>query len=184
MNSDQIPPEVRQRLGDIFQDFDGDLQALASQGVLTQGDVQRLRNQAEVSRDAMLKTVSTKEFDEHAKSKLLSAFVQDFELSIGRIVEGAVARKGDRALLSYKLSRIDKKLLFEARRTGNPLRSEESLLAAMAMTKSYIWRSLGTGGGRNPKPNVQRIADDYRAALVELAQRHTLPPLPAMPRQP
>ena len=168
MQMNNIPLDVQNQLDDVFGELVVDLRMLQSQGVLKDVDIRKVRNQAEVSRDAMLETLADFDFDNQARHKLLYALIRDFETSIQRILENAVARKGSKALVAYKLNKTDKKIKKHMTSLRLPFQEQQRFIFAMAVTKAYILRTIPEKTNLfGKKINVERIVDDYSAIMLE-----------------
>ncbi len=132
----------QENLRRVLLEFENELQILQSQQIFTKLDAQKIRAQAEVTKNAMLTARDESSFNDRAKEKLLNALIRDFEKSILRTVDEAVSRKGDKALLSHRLNRVDRKIALkmeDANISHNELRQLE---LGMKLLKSYIFRSL------------------------------------------
>lgn len=167
MDSREIPVTVRNQLSSLLEEFYEDLRILYSQDVLTHADIQKIRNQAEVSRDGILETLNESGFDEQARTKLLDAMVRDFETSVQRIIETVVARKGQAALVIYKLNKADKRILARVRSMKRSQQFEQQISSAMLITKAYILRTLPNQAGMfGKKVDVERIVGDYSSVFL------------------
>jgi hypothetical protein len=136
----EISPQ--ENLRQVLFEFENELQILQSQQVFTKLDAQKIRAQVEVTQKAMLTAKDESSFNDRAKEKLLNALIRDFEKSILRTVDEAVGRKGDKALLSHRLNRVDRRIALKmdnANISHNELRQLE---VSMKLLKSYIFRSL------------------------------------------
>ncbi|MDP1624528.1 MAG: hypothetical protein Q8L64_02045, partial [bacterium] len=133
---------LQENLQRIRQEYEYELQILQSQQVFTKLDAQKIMAQAEVTKNAMFNTRDESSFNDRAKEKLLNALIRDFEKSIQRTLDEAVGRKGDKALLIYKLNRIDRKIGLKAIDINVSQSDLKKLEIGMELLKSYIVRSL------------------------------------------
>lgn len=168
MNEESAQAHLRR----VLAELDEELRSLLSQGVLTGVDVQKIRNQAEISLNALLVTREEASFSDGAKDRLMSALIEDFEKSIERTVNEAVGRRGDKALLLYRLYRIDKRIDRDATEAGMPRSELYKLQVGMDLLKSYIIRSLPEKGGiwGTPKTDVAQIVKNYEQTVLEHAR--------------
>ncbi len=132
----------QENLRRVLTEFENELQILQSQQVLTKLDAQKLKAQAEVSRNAMLTAKDESSFNDRAKDKLLNALIRDFEKTILRTVDEAVSRKGDKALLSHRLNRVDRKIVLKMDDANISHNELAKLEVGIKLLKSYIFRSL------------------------------------------
>ena len=159
---------LQQNLPESFRAFALDLQYLYSQQVLTKLDVQKMKAQAEVSKDAMLSARDDEGFDDWAKEKLLNALSKDFDLTLQKSLDEAVARKGERALIIYKLSRVDRRIYSRANQRHISASQIDKLQDCMQILKYYIFNSyqeMSRWGGNSI--DVRKITDNYEQVLRE-----------------
>lgn len=162
-----IPESVQEHLSDVLDNFDSDLRILHRQGVLTEFDVRKIKNQAEVTRDGMLETMRWPEFDERAQEKVLTALVRDFEKSIQRILDGVVARKGEIALITYRLNKADERIKSRSHALQLSPDAEQKMLVSMAVTRKFILESLSDEKRLfGKKLDVDQVVENYSSALM------------------
>lgn len=143
--------------------------------VLTRADMQMIRNQAEISKSAMLKAMNEPSFQESTKDKLLKALIEDFKLSVERHLENAVRRKGDKAFLAYKLNKADNKIRSELAEASLNDTFQNQVFTSMIITKAYILKSLPSQSGLfAPKIDFNKIVEDYISTLTTYIQNNSL----------
>lgn len=171
--TETLPQENLRR---VLEDFDNDLKFLLSQQVLSKLDVKKIRSQAEVSKNAMLSARDEPSFNEHARNKLINALIRDFEKSIQRTLDEAVGRKGDKALLVYRLKKVDKKIALKLTDLNITSADLRSLQFGMDLLKSYIFRSLPEKGGiwSAPKIDVGRLVKNYEQSILDEMQNNII----------
>jgi hypothetical protein len=164
--NEMSPDENLQR---VLKEFDDELQLLLSQQALTKIDVQKIRNQAEISKDAMITARDEPSFNDRARSKLLNALIRDFEKSIQKMLDDAIGRRGDRALLVYRLNKVDKKLSAEAAKLKLSSSDLHELQFGLALLKNYILGSIPekTAMWGSSKIDVGAIVKIYERTIRE-----------------
>lgn len=160
---------LQENLQKVLEDFALDLQYLMSQQVLTSLDVQKIKAQAEVSKNAMLSAKEDRGFNDQAKEKLLNALIQNFELTIQKSLSDAITRKGEKALIIYKLRRVDRKIhakAIERRMSTNDL---AKLQVSMQILRAYVLMSLPEKIGRwgGTQTDTVQIVKNYERVLIE-----------------
>lgn len=160
---------MQEHLRGVLLELDEELRLLLSEGALTKVDVQKIRNQAEISKDALFTARQEASLDDVARGKLMNALVRDLEKSIQNTLDEAIGRKGDRALLIYRLNRVDRKIRLGAVEAGVPQNELDRLQLGMEVLKSYIIRSLPEKGGfwGASKIDVVKIVKNYEQAILE-----------------
>jgi hypothetical protein len=160
-----------EKLHQIAHDFDEELQWLVVRQVLTSADVQKMRNQIEVSRNAMWTADRESSFSDQAKIKLRDALLQDFETSMQKYLDDAISRKGNKALLSHRLYLEDKRIARRSDELNIPLNDLQMLQIGLELLKSYILQTLPdkSFGGRM---NVGQIVKTYEQTVLEYLKRY------------
>lgn len=160
---------AQENLRKVLTEFDSDLDYLLSQQVLTRLDVQKIRSQAEVSKNALLAARDETSFSDSAKDKLLNALVLDFEKSIQRILDEAIGKKGDKELLIYRLNKIDKKLRTNATQMNFTSNDLKLLQLGMDLVKSYVIKACPEKNSRwgSSKIDVGQIINSYEQTFIE-----------------
>lgn len=159
----------------VLIEFENELQVLQSQQVFTKLDAQKIRVQAEVTKNAMLTAKEESSFNDRAKEKLLNALIRDFEKSILRTVDEAVNRKGDKALLGHRLNRIDRRIVLKMEDSNIPQSESKKLEIGMELLKSYIFRSLPEKSNSllgAAKLDTQILVTNYEKTLDEYIQEN------------
>lgn len=156
-------------LRQILKEFDDELQFLLSHQVLTNVDVQKIKNQADISKNAMLTARDESSFNDRAKDKLLNALIRDFENSIQRTLDEAVGRKGDKALIVYRLNKVDRKIKLKTTEMHIAQNRLSELQIGMELLKAYILRSIPEKGMQwgSSKINVGELAKNYEQTIIE-----------------
>jgi len=163
---DEMSPQ--RYLSQVLLEFDSELQFLLSQNVLTKFDVQKIKNQAEVSKNAMQIAKDESSFTDRAKDKLLNALIRDFEKSIQRTLDEAVSRKGDKALLLHRLNMVDRKISLEVIENNITQSDFSKIQIGLELLKSYIIRSLPEKISlwNTPKMDVGHLAKNYEQTIL------------------
>lgn len=167
-NMQNISPQ--ENLQRVLDDFETEMQYLISNKVLTNVDAQKIRGQVTVTKNAMITTREESSFNDRAKEKLLNALIRDFEKSIQRFLDEAVSRKGDKALLVFKISRADRKIIQQTKNLNFSQNDLAKLQAGAEMLKFYITRSLSyekKSVWSSPKINVNQIVINYEETIIE-----------------
>ena len=153
----------------LVKEFENELQYLASQNVLSNLDIQKIRVEVSESRKAFDKVQDDPDFKDQAKVKLFNALLKDFEKSIQRTLDNAVSRKGDKALLIYRLSKIDKKAIEKVTESGFSSTEIAKLEVGLKLLKSYILRSIQEKPSLwgTPKMDVGLISSNYEQTILE-----------------
>jgi hypothetical protein len=162
----------QEHLRQVLNEFENELQYLLSQQVLTKLDAQKIRSQAEVSKNAMLSARDEPSFNDRAKDKLLNALIRDFEKSIQRTLDDAVSRKGDKALLIFRLNRVDRKIGLTALEMNISQSDQKKLQPGMEMLKSYIFLSFPEKNNflGASKINVLQMVKNYEQTILTYIQ--------------
>lgn len=165
----------QEHLRRVLFEFENELQILQSQQIFTKLDAQKIRAQAEVTQNAMITARDESSFNVRAKEKLLNALIRDFEKSILRTVDEAVSRKGDKALLSHRLNRVDRKIALKMDDANISHSELKQLEVGMKLLKSYIFRSLPEKSNSiwsSTKLDSGTLVDNYEKTLDEYIQNN------------
>jgi hypothetical protein len=159
----------QEKLIALVKEFESELQYLASQNVLSNLDIQKIRVEVSESKKAFDKVQDDPDFRDQAKVKLFNALLKDFEKSIQRTLDNAVSRKGDKALLIYRLSKIDKKTISKVAESGLSSIEIAKIEAGLSLLKLYILRSIQEKSGiwGAPKMDVGLVSSNYEQAILE-----------------
>lgn len=163
----------QENLRRVLTEFENELQILQSQQIFTKLDAQKIRAQAEVTKNAMLTAKDESSFNDRAKEKLLNALIRDFEKSILRTVDEAVSRKGEKALINHRLNRVDRRIALRMDDANIPHTELRKLEVGIKLLKSYIFRSLPEKSNSlwsSAKLDTGVLAANYEKTLDEYIQ--------------
>ena len=170
---EHVTPE--EYLRQILIEFEEDLRFLQTRNVLSKKDIQIIRNQAEISKDAMIRTRDESSIRLEARNKLLMALITNFEKNIQKTLDDVVSKKGDKELLILRLKKIDNKLLrlFDC----GTITSEKlsKIHYGMGLLKSYILLSISNENRKMFKSriSVSRISQDYEKTIMDCIQNNS-----------
>jgi hypothetical protein len=158
-----------EKLQEVINEFSFDLQYLQENQALTQLDVKRIVAQAEVTKNALLSTKEDKSFSDSAKEKLWAALITNFELSIQKSLEDIISKKGDKALLLYKLRRVDRKLIKYAQLNSYSNSKTDTLYSDFQLLSTYIVKIWGSSNrsifGNSTYINL--LVENYQSVLQQ-----------------
>lgn len=159
----------------VLAEFENELVVLQTQQVITKLDAQKIKAQAEISSKAMNIAENEPGFTDRAKDKLQNALIRDFEKSILKLVDEAVARRGDRALLTHRLNRVDRRIALQVSDLNISHIELGKLEMGMKLLRSYILRTLpekknGFLGG--PKPDSSSMIGKYEETLLDFIRNN------------
>lgn len=161
----------------VREEFNRELYFLFSKQTLTKLDVEKIRAQAEIYKNALITTYEERSFSDKAKDKLLTTLVQDFEKSIQKTLDEAMSRKDDKSLLIYRLNKVDRKIELKIRQMDISQSEAEKIQIGMELLKSYIILTLPKEKNLlgSFKIDIGYLAANYEKTLLIYFENNHLP---------
>lgn len=151
--------------------FDTELESLRLQGVLTQTDMTKVKNQVAVSRNALLDTVRRNDLQSEIQEELFTSLIKDYINSIQKIIDDALFKLGADIFLQYKFGQVYEKANLYAKERDFSKSQTESLQYFSKGAVAYALKMLPKQNRwSSNKAEYQRMINVFAEALQEFVE--------------
>lgn len=151
--------------------FDKELESLERQGVLTQTDMIKVKNQVVVTRTALLDTVRRRDLQSEIQEELFASLIRDYINSIQKIIDDALFRLGADIFLQYKFGQVYEKANLYAEKRNFSRSQIEALEYFSEGAKAYALKMLPKQNKwSSNKAEYQRMINHFAEVLQDFVE--------------
>lgn len=152
---------------DIQKRFEQELSVLRHQGVISKTDIQKVMNQAEVSKKALVETVKRRDLNRDIQEEFFLSLIKDYQLSVQKIIDSAILRLGADVLVIYKFNQVNEKVFLYANQNSFTKSQIHSIENFSTGATAYALKTLPRRATWGKSLNFKKIIDDYAEILRE-----------------
>ncbi|MCA9959470.1 MAG: hypothetical protein KC443_10580 [Anaerolineales bacterium] len=151
--------------------FDTELESLRLQGILTQTDMTKVKNQVTVSRNALLDTIRRNDLQNEIQEELFASLIKDYINSIQKIIDDALFKLGEDIFLKYKFRQVYEKANLYAKERNFSRNQTESLEYFSKGALAYALKMLPKQNKwSSNKAEYQKMINGFAEALQEFVE--------------
>jgi bacterioferritin (cytochrome b1) len=167
---DPLFQEIRERILEISADLDGELQRLASEGVITDLDLKKLRADAEASAQAVLEALEQTDYPQEMRREWAHRLVNQFETSAKETLAKARRKLYKPKRTRARLREIERTVLNRFGHTAQEY--VHSNLDTIEQIRDGFVHKIHSIANRQPQDCslVERQFQEYEERITELLQ--------------
>lgn len=159
--------KIEQETLSIEARFEKELESLQQEGIITQIDIQKVKNQVAVSRKALLDTIRRRDLQVEIQEELFASLIQDYVISIQRIIDDALFRLGADVFLRYKFGQVNAKAYKYANERNFSRKQIQSMECFVKGATAYALKTLPKKNRWSAKKHDYQQMINYYAEILQ-----------------